>query len=459
MAKKKKAKRPVQSFDTPEKAIKERARKLPLYECLISNNWQKLKMAEIVIARKHSNGNITYGVYLVDLYCTGIRDTFYSFNITQKNYEDMLKRMGNNIDFVPCSYNLAHNIIFGSVEFAEHFGFEPETNFSVTEYILEEDNDNIPLLDIHFGYKGKPTILLFKDNDSEADINTLRSNAGEGNYTVLNIEENSMHSDPENAMFEEPNISLDEFLRNCSKVNFNEAYFLEFVNGAFNKKIMENEDLQQKNKLTCYVNDLIGFPLTKEEGLVKIQDEEVRIRYFEFYESVNDQKSRKVKKLIPEIEKYFEAHKEIPELAALLLKCYDEINENSKFETLIEESIKNYPNDFSTRSIALDYFLAKDDYNAVIKLFNNCFTIDDYTKGNAVNISEAKLFHLSYYYYFIEKQNLAQAEEYLKVLSMYQKDEKTTRKFMMKLTLAKMFFIDERAQVESNLPKDVLELL
>jgi hypothetical protein len=460
MAKKKKAKKPIQSLDTPEKAIKERARKLPLHECLISSNWHKLKMAEIVISRKHSNGNITYGVFLVDLYCTGLRDTFYNFNVSQKSYDEMLNRMNHNVKLAPCSYTLAHNIIYGGIEFADNYGFEPNKDIAVTEFILEEDDDNIPLIVIKFGYKGKPAILLIKDNNSEDDISTLRKNAGEGNYTILDIEQNVMHSDPENGMFEETNISLDDFLTHSNKNDFNESAFIEYVRGAFNKKLKETEELQQKNHLNYYVNDLIGSDVRKEEGLVRIENEEIRTKYFEFYELVNEQKTRRVKKVIPEIEEYYTANKEIPEIAALLLKCYRDIKDNTKFENLIEESIKIYPSDFSTRSVALDYYLAKDDYNAVLKLFNNTFTLQEYTKdGKPVNLSEARLFHLAYYYYFLEKQNIVQAEEYLRALSVYQTDDKAIKNFLLKLTLAKMFFIDDREKVESNLPKEVLDLL
>ncbi len=457
---KKKVKKIVHSFDTPEKAIKERARKLPINECLISNNWHKLKMAEVIISRKHANGNITYGVFLTDLYCTGLRDTFYSFNISQQNYEAMLQRMNKNVSLIPCSYQLAHNIIYGSIEYAEQFGFYPEKNFAITEYILEEDNEDIPLMDINFGYKGKPTILLLQDNSSENDINTLRKNAGEGNYYLFNISQSSMHSDPENAMFEDSNISLDNFLKNSPKDNFSEGYFIDFVKNSFNKKLIKNKELQEKNKLTYYINDLLGFQVTKEEGLIKLKDPDTKDKYFEFYDAINDQKTRKVKKYIPEIEEYYNSHKDIPEFAALLLKCYNELNDTEKFEQLIQDSLTRYPEDFSTRSIALDYFLAKNEYDKVLELFNHSYTLKDYVKEKkSVNLTEARLFHLAYFYYFLEKENIVQAEEYLKVLSMYQNDEKAIKKIILKLTLAKMFFISEREQIEQNLPKYILELL
>jgi len=54
---------------SPENYIRKKARSLPIYECWVNTNWEGSGMANIVIARSHTNGNITFCIYLVDLYC------------------------------------------------------------------------------------------------------------------------------------------------------------------------------------------------------------------------------------------------------------------------------------------------------------------------------------------------------------------------------------------------------
>ena len=90
MAKKrKKTGKVVQMHQSPENYIRTRARNLPIHECLITEEWEKAGMASVLIARKHSNGNITLGFYLVDIYCLGVKDTFYQFNIPETEYEQL----------------------------------------------------------------------------------------------------------------------------------------------------------------------------------------------------------------------------------------------------------------------------------------------------------------------------------------------------------------------------------
>ena len=65
---------------SPKKYIETKVRNLPIYKCLVNKDWDEARIAEIIVMRKHANGNVTAGVYLVDLLCLGIKDTFFFFN-------------------------------------------------------------------------------------------------------------------------------------------------------------------------------------------------------------------------------------------------------------------------------------------------------------------------------------------------------------------------------------------
>jgi hypothetical protein len=66
---------------SPENYIRQKARNLPVFECLVNADWKVSKMASVSIARKHTNDNITAGLYLVDLNCLGVKDAHYLFNL------------------------------------------------------------------------------------------------------------------------------------------------------------------------------------------------------------------------------------------------------------------------------------------------------------------------------------------------------------------------------------------
>jgi hypothetical protein len=174
---------------SPENYIRTKARSLPLHECLVNTGWEDSQMVNVIIARKHSNGNITACLYLVDLFCQGVKDTTWFFNIPVFEYNGIKEEINGKMDFEKVKYELAHNIIFAAIEFADEYGFYPHGDFtSVTSYMLEEDNDEIELIDIECGIDGKPAYMRTPNHTkSEADriIAKLEKNAGPGNYIIF----------------------------------------------------------------------------------------------------------------------------------------------------------------------------------------------------------------------------------------------------------------------------------
>lgn len=174
---------------SPENYIRKKARMLPIYECLVNSNWEKSKMAHVVVARRHTNGNITACFYLVDLMCLGVKDTFYMFNVPLFEFKEKIEMIGDGLDMVPISYELAHNIVYAGLEFAEEYGFSPLKDFtSITCFMLEEDNNNIELIDVECGYDGKPAYMNTPfDNNTKVNniITRLEKTAGPGNFIIF----------------------------------------------------------------------------------------------------------------------------------------------------------------------------------------------------------------------------------------------------------------------------------
>lgn len=143
---------------SPKNYIKQRARNLPIEECWINSHWKEAKMANVVVVRKHTNGNLTFGMYLVDLLMRGVKNVAFYFNISPAQYQEFIEsyriEIAEKID-----YSLAHNIIFKSIEFAKEHGFYPHPDFSITKYILEDENIEIDDIEIEFGLNGKPVFM------------------------------------------------------------------------------------------------------------------------------------------------------------------------------------------------------------------------------------------------------------------------------------------------------------
>lgn len=141
---------------SPLNYIKTKARTLPIDKCYVNAEWKESGMANVFVIRRHTTGNRTVGIYLVDLFALGTKKTFFQFNQPEKVINQLLSKA----DFVEIEYNLAHTIIYRGNEYAIEHGFKIHKDFiNLTQYILEADDDRIPLIDIEFGKNGKPLVI------------------------------------------------------------------------------------------------------------------------------------------------------------------------------------------------------------------------------------------------------------------------------------------------------------
>ena len=190
MNKKKKSNSQSQQPLSPESYIRQRGKTLPVYKCYVTSNWKEVKLCNVFVTRKHVTGNVTFCGYLVDLSCLGVKDTVYKFNVPLEEFEDIMEKYKTQIDFIEISYELAHNIIYAGLEYAEDLGFQPHKDFlSITSYFLEEDTDDIPIIEIECGFMdGKPMYANtgFDSNQKTKKImEQLEKSRGSGNFDYI----------------------------------------------------------------------------------------------------------------------------------------------------------------------------------------------------------------------------------------------------------------------------------
>ena len=189
---KSKKKNPQPVLLSPENYIRQKARTLPIAECFITPDWQDCGECNILVSRQHVNGNYTLGFYLIDAFCLGVKDAGYRFNIDKYEYQELKEHFGEQVE--PTTYNEAHNIIFGALEYAEELGFKPHRDFGLARYILEQDTDDIPLIEYEFGKDGKPMLIVNTRAEANRYLPTLQKAVGD-DYTLLIREEDEDFDD------------------------------------------------------------------------------------------------------------------------------------------------------------------------------------------------------------------------------------------------------------------------
>lgn len=234
-------------------------------ECLISEGWKEAGEADIVISRQHKSGNYTLGVYLVDMYCLGVKDTFYKYNISRNEYLSIKE----GYPFEPITYNEAHNIIYGAIAYTEDLGIDPHPDFDITQYVLEEDSEDIPLIEYEFGKDGKPFLVVSSRKDENKYVSILNKNVGEGNFDfILRIDDEDDYYD------EDEDEDEDE--------DDNEPFFTEEMLQNWKKM----EELLKKSETLPHTKYAYNYP--KYPKKLKINHKELKIFFSPEYNDFLD---------------------------------------------------------------------------------------------------------------------------------------------------------------------------
>lgn len=193
MAKNKKSSPPVQQL-SPTKYITTKSRSLPWGKCYVNDNWALSGMASIIMCRVMPSGKQIVGIYLVDVFCTGLKNTGARFNMDALDFEEFKTSFEQQQELEEANPTLLQNIIYGAIEYAEDLGFQPAKDFSITEYILDPA-DKIGYIDIDFGKDGKPFYIEGPHDNVRAILKKLDNAVGPNNYEFLSRAEMNTNFD------------------------------------------------------------------------------------------------------------------------------------------------------------------------------------------------------------------------------------------------------------------------
>lgn len=169
----------------PRKKILQ-ARRLPIHECLISTGWKKEGIAQIVVSRQQPDGTILFGAFLVDTYCLGVKNSFCNADLTIGVYEEKFKsKIAEDMQMEKCSPELAHQVIYGAIDFAAKYGFHPDKDFQLAKNVLEPREAFGPAKNLEFGQEGKPLFVAGPRDNAAKIMAQLKEKAGEGNYNYI----------------------------------------------------------------------------------------------------------------------------------------------------------------------------------------------------------------------------------------------------------------------------------
>ena len=153
--------------------------KWPFYECWMAGDLWESGLGEIIVVRKSYTGDFVIGVYLLDVFCLGIKDSFLRFaNYTSYKFfvtiisEAIDSRSGEELVNVEAVY--AHSLMQQCANYAAKLGLKPHKSFNKTKKLLHDIAIDDSLT-FNFGKDGKP-LYIPGPQDSQLTIEkTLRN--------------------------------------------------------------------------------------------------------------------------------------------------------------------------------------------------------------------------------------------------------------------------------------------
>jgi hypothetical protein len=161
-----------------------RAREYPLLGSWIMEGWQETGLTPVVIARQQAPDKVIFANYLVDFYCLGVKDALCKADYPLQRFDKDLAQLCSGMPEA-CDMGLAHQLVYGAVEFARRFGIEPHPDYQLASMVLDPPEAHPSRHKLKFGKDGKPFFIAGPHDNAKAILAKLERTAGEGNFDYL----------------------------------------------------------------------------------------------------------------------------------------------------------------------------------------------------------------------------------------------------------------------------------
>ncbi len=91
--------------------------------CYVNSEWREEGLASIHMLRSTPGGSHAMAVFLVDLWCAGLKDAWGHLNLSMEDFEEHLDRARRSMELERMDPDLARKLVAGGIRFARQNGF------------------------------------------------------------------------------------------------------------------------------------------------------------------------------------------------------------------------------------------------------------------------------------------------------------------------------------------------
>jgi len=159
----------------------------PVHECIVPEGLFEVGIGNILISRKIPDGNIAFGIFLLDVYCLGVKNAYF-FILSRSEYDDKIRRIKADADFNSLPPECIRKLVESAEAYAGHLGFKPHPDYRSAKKIFGDiDAEKCPM-QFEFGKDGRP-LFVSGPNDTRTKcmkiMETLTKSCGPGGFHYM----------------------------------------------------------------------------------------------------------------------------------------------------------------------------------------------------------------------------------------------------------------------------------
>ena len=162
-------------------------RDAPVHECLMTSKLFDVGIGSVLLARKMPDGDIAVGLFLVDVYCLGVKDAFFTLR-SETEYNQMIEGRYDRENLESLHPTCARKLVEGSVAYASALGLNPHKDYAGARRIFGDlDPDACPRT-FEYGKDGKPMFITGPDDPpskARKIVDKLARKVGKENFDFV----------------------------------------------------------------------------------------------------------------------------------------------------------------------------------------------------------------------------------------------------------------------------------
>ena len=157
----------------------------PVVDALIPEYLWSTGIGSLVIARRISQGQLACAVFLVDVFCLGVKDALWKI-VTPGEFKTLCKKFGAHGRLQEVTPEHFAKLVYRAADYGQSLGFPPHRDFRHAQRLLAGIDPSQCPDEFQFGQDGRPMYFRGPSESLEdARIIAARVESLGGHYTVM----------------------------------------------------------------------------------------------------------------------------------------------------------------------------------------------------------------------------------------------------------------------------------